>query len=79
MPDETPKLKKTQDNDALASAMQSTLGLIPLLEERSGAERQVLDKAVRWSLKAHEGQQRASGEPYSNHTLAVAQILNVGA
>jgi GTP pyrophosphokinase len=35
----------------------------------------VLRKAVEWATDSHKGQQRASGEPYFQHVLAVAEIL----
>lgn len=39
------------------------------------AQRQVVEKAIALAEKAHEGQQRRSGEPYFSHALAVAAIL----
>src|SRR3990170_3557505 len=41
----------------------------------SPAEREFLQRAYRAAEKAHEGQKRASGEPYIAHCLAVASIL----
>ena len=35
-----------------------------------------LNKAYRYAVKAHENQKRASGDPYSNHPIAVASILS---
>ena len=35
-----------------------------------------LEHAIRFAIDAHEGQYRASGEPYVSHVLAVADILN---
>src|SRR5512137_1484712 len=35
----------------------------------------VIDKAYDYSLKAHEGQQRNSGDPFITHPLEVAYIL----
>ena len=35
-----------------------------------------LNKAYQYSVKAHENQKRASGDPYSNHPIAVASILS---
>src|ERR671915_1493383 len=32
-------------------------------------------EAYRFAVEAHEGQKRASGEPYVTHPLAVAQVL----
>lgn len=39
------------------------------------ADRELIQHASRLAEKAHEGQKRASGEPYVNHCLAVAAIL----
>ncbi|RMG28839.1 MAG: GTP diphosphokinase [Gammaproteobacteria bacterium] len=43
---------------------------------RSAADRERLERAVRFAIDAHAGQVRASGEPYVTHVLAVADILN---
>ena len=45
-------------------------------EGRSETERQLLARAGQRAYLAHQGQVRASGEPYINHVLAVAQIVN---
>jgi len=42
---------------------------------RQPAEREVLEHAIALAERAHHGQRRASGEPYVNHSLAVAHIL----
>ena len=34
-----------------------------------------IEEAYQFSDAAHQGQQRASGEPYISHPLAVAEIL----
>ena len=34
-----------------------------------------LDKAYHFAIKAHANQKRDSGDPYSNHPIAVANIL----
>lgn len=39
------------------------------------ADRELIERAYRVAEHAHEGQKRASGEPYINHCLAVAAIL----
>lgn len=39
------------------------------------ADRELIMRAYRVAEQAHEGQKRASGEPYVNHCLAVASIL----
>ncbi|MDX2458003.1 MAG: GTP diphosphokinase [Gammaproteobacteria bacterium] len=46
-----------------------------LLTGRPDSEKQVLKKAADWASTAHHDQQRASGEPYYSHVLAVAEIL----
>jgi guanosine-3',5'-bis(diphosphate) 3'-pyrophosphohydrolase len=46
-----------------------------LPKNTSPAERELVARAYRVAEKAHEGQKRASGEPYVQHCLAVAQIL----
>ncbi len=44
-------------------------------EGRSDSELEVLRRAYITASQAHSGQQRASGEPYFQHALAVANIL----
>lgn len=39
------------------------------------ADLDTISKAIEFALKAHEGQCRASGEPYALHVIAVAEIL----
>ncbi|MDH3901222.1 MAG: bifunctional (p)ppGpp synthetase/guanosine-3',5'-bis(diphosphate) 3'-pyrophosphohydrolase, partial [Gammaproteobacteria bacterium] len=46
-----------------------------LLTGLAEGEQQILGKAAGWAVSAHRGQQRASGEPYFQHVLAVAEIL----
>lgn len=46
-----------------------------LPQDISPADREVLQRAYRVASKAHKGQKRASGEPYVQHCLAVARIL----
>ena len=50
-----------------------------LLEEipkyQPGADLDLLTRAYRFSEQSHEGQQRASGEPYLSHPLEVARLL----
>jgi len=41
----------------------------------SPADREIIERAYRMASHAHEGQKRASGEPYIQHCLAVAKIL----
>jgi len=42
----------------------------------SPADRELVLRAYRVAEKAHEGQKRASGEPYINHCMSVAAILS---
>ena len=50
-----------------------------LIEEipkyQPGADLDLLTRAYRFSEQSHEGQQRASGEPYLSHPLEVAHLL----
>ncbi len=46
-----------------------------LPETVSPADKDFIERAYRVAQKAHAGQKRASGEPYINHCLAVAAIL----
>jgi GTP pyrophosphokinase len=49
--------------------------LASLENGRSEAERELLTRAFHWANQAHANQKRASGEPYIQHCLAVAQML----
>ena len=40
-----------------------------------GADLAVLERAYKFSEASHQGQQRASGEPYLSHPLEVAHLL----
>ena len=44
-------------------------------ENYSQEDNEILLRAYRFAEKAHEGQKRASGEPYFIHPCAVAEIL----
>ncbi len=46
-----------------------------LPENYTLADRELIQRAYRVAERAHEGQKRASGEPYLSHCLAVASIL----
>jgi len=50
-----------------------------LIEEipkyQPGADLEVLERAYRFSERSHQGQHRASGEPYLSHPLQVAALL----
>ena len=65
---------EADENPDLISA--SAPGLSVLLDDHSEVERQIILKATQWSIEAHQGQVRASGEPFSDHALAVTEILN---
>ncbi|MCG8454302.1 MAG: RelA/SpoT family protein [Spirochaetales bacterium] len=45
------------------------------LDNYPRSERRDILRALHWSRKLHEGQQRASGEPYIIHPLRTAEIL----
>jgi GTP pyrophosphokinase len=49
--------------------------LASALPGRPEAEREILRRAVSFASRAHAGQRRISGEPYVQHTLAVARTL----
>jgi GTP pyrophosphokinase len=49
--------------------------LAAVAASRPGPEQEILRQAVALASRAHAGQQRASGEPYVQHSLAVARIL----
>src|SRR5512133_1942327 len=48
---------------------------VVLPENYSLADREVIERAYAFAERAHEGQKRASGEPYITHCVAVATIL----
>jgi GTP pyrophosphokinase len=45
-------------------------------DQRSDAERELIGRAAELAVGAHQGQQRASGEPYVHHAMAVAGIVD---
>ncbi len=47
-----------------------------LTETFTALDREQIQRAYQFAEKAHEGQKRASGEPYITHCLAVAAILS---
>jgi GTP pyrophosphokinase len=47
-----------------------------ILEGRASNEAAIIERAFALAESAHRGQQRASGEPYIAHPLAVARILH---
>ncbi|MGZ6313766.1 MAG: HD domain-containing protein, partial [Candidatus Limnocylindrales bacterium] len=56
--------------DAQARRLVATLR-----EHYPQADLEPVEQAYRFAARAHEGQKRASGEPYVTHPLAAAQIL----
>ncbi|MBU4352975.1 MAG: HD domain-containing protein, partial [Nanoarchaeota archaeon] len=46
-----------------------------LPDNYTNADRELVQRAYRLAERVHNGQKRASGEPYINHCLAVAAIL----
>lgn len=42
----------------------------------SDVDRELVQRAYKFAENAHKGQKRASGEPYINHSIAVAAILS---
>ena len=53
--------------------LETLLSTLP--EGATPAEKGLVERAYRVAEKAHEGQVRASGDPYFRHCLAVAEIL----
>ena len=47
-----------------------------IADGRSDKDLSRIKKGVEFAIKAHEGQKRASGEDYVNHTIAVAAIVH---
>ena len=55
-------------------AVENLLEALP--ETFTALDREQIQRAYQFAEKAHEGQKRASGEPYITHCLAVAAILS---
>jgi GTP diphosphokinase / guanosine-3',5'-bis(diphosphate) 3'-diphosphatase len=53
--------------------IETLMNLLP--ENYSPADRELIMRAYRVAEQAHQGQKRASGEPYINHCIIVAGIL----
>ena len=49
--------------------------LASVAEYNPGVDRDLLRRAFAFACKAHEGQQRRSGEPFIHHPLGVAEIV----
>ena len=67
--------KQTSKLNMAPSDSETERQLAPILANRSAAEVAVIERAFQLAETAHRGQQRASGEPYIAHPLAVAGIL----
>ncbi|MGD8712419.1 MAG: GTP diphosphokinase, partial [Thiohalophilus sp.] len=67
----------TRKHPAIAAESPSDIEpwLESLKDNYTSDELEMIRRAANTSRQAHEGQTRASGEPYFLHTLAVAQIL----
>ena len=53
--------------------IDSLMEILP--QNYSVVDRDLILRAYRFAEKAHQGQKRASGEPYVSHCIAVASIL----
>ena len=49
--------------------------IISLLDSPTQKDKEFIQKAYDFAIKAHEGQLRKSGEPYFNHVFETAKIL----
>src|SRR5574344_999223 len=49
--------------------------IISLLDSPVQKDKEFIEKAYNFALKAHEGQTRKSGEPYFNHVFETAKII----
>lgn len=58
-----------------ADALRFDDWLVSIGDGRSIAEMQFIQRACELAQRAHEGQTRASGEPFFQHSLSVANIL----
>jgi GTP pyrophosphokinase len=55
--------------------MEISKFIASLSDRYTQADKELLQRALDFAERAHEGQKRASGEPYVNHCKAVASIL----
>lgn len=55
--------------------MEISKFILSLSDKYSQVDKELLQRALEIAEKAHQGQKRASGEPYINHCKAVASIL----
>jgi len=61
-------------SEKMAPLVENLLEKLP--GSYSAADREMILRAYKYAEAAHEGQKRASGEPYITHTVAVAIILS---
>ena len=71
------RLIVTADPECAQHIEAQAQGLLALAAEQgfSEANIQLIEKALRFSIEAHSGDSRKSGEPYLVHPLEVANIL----
>jgi GTP pyrophosphokinase len=71
------RLIVTADPECAQHIEAQAQGLLALAAEQgfSEANIQLIEKALRFSIEAHSGDSRKSGEPYILHPIAVATIL----
>ncbi len=62
-------------NTADQDSLRESDWLASIKEGRDEKDASLIDRAFHAAKLAHEGQKRASGEPYFNHVIAVANIL----
>jgi GTP pyrophosphokinase len=55
--------------------LEALLDLVRAYSEPTDEDLEAVERAYRFAERAHEGQERESGEPYVKHVLAVAMIL----
>ena len=63
------------DNTYNIINMNNLEEIFKLLDSPKEEDKKLIEKAYDFSLKAHEGQKRLSGEPYFNHVFEVVKIL----
>src|SRR5204862_7057163 len=72
-PELASKLACLSESDGHVTQLETLIEAIP--KYQPGADLAVLQRAYRFSEASHQGQQRASGEPYLSHPLEVAHLL----
>ncbi|MFQ5488371.1 MAG: RelA/SpoT family protein, partial [Gammaproteobacteria bacterium] len=68
-------IKHKQSELTSKDALDLRQWLDSIAQQRSAGEMEVIRRACELAQQAHAGQYRASGEPYVQHALAVANIL----